>query len=69
MSEEETKSKSEIIPAETGPKHADRKGTYHVADCIGCGTEVYFFKTERWSSCFKCGAWTEKPKNGKAMSI
>lgn len=60
---------SEIIPAECGPKRADRHETYHSAPCSGCGTEVYFFKTERWSNCFQCGAWTPKPKNGKAMTV
>ena len=37
MSEEET---NEIIPAETGPeKRANRKGTYHSAFCVSCGTK------------------------------
>lgn len=60
---------SEIIKAESGPKRADRKLSYHACKCSGCETEVYFFGMERWSNCFNCGAWTPKPKNGEAKTI
>lgn len=60
---------SEIIKAEEGPKRADRALSYHACKCSGCDTEVYFFKMEKWSNCFKCGSWTKKPVNGKALSI
>ena len=65
-----TEDKSEIILAESGPVRADRKPeTFHIGQCSECGAEIHFFRSERYCCCLYCGAWTEKPKNGKAMTI
>ena len=60
---------SEIIKAEEGPKRADRKVTYHEGKCKRCGTTIYFFKMEKYSQCPNCGEWTEKPRNGEAITL
>lgn len=61
---------NEIILAESGPKRAERKPlTFHTGQCVECGTEIHFFKSERYCCCLYCGAWTKKPVNGKAMTI
>lgn len=66
---EEKEIENLIIAAESGPKNADRKNTYHVGNCQDCNMEIYFFGTEKYVNCYQCGAWTKKPVNGKAMTI
>ena len=55
--------------AESGPKHADRKGTYHMRSVSVVVQKSISSILKGGATAIPVGAWTEKPKNGKAMSI